>query len=339
MDARITKKRLARILSYDWIKIVALCVASILIWTLIFTTTATRITPAQQFTVFNYHSNNALSDDFTTSYNNALNRDKIFSYEVIETNTNDLKTAGDDMAYTLLDTRLSVEEGDVMFVPNVPDLTTAYTDENGQTQYEQSYMQTFFNRCYINLYDLDPENDKGYFKQMEEYLNLFYTNGYKDENSLNKAKVEETFKARITANKDKRFKKEAQIAQGVQDEIARIQKYRNALVEFYGYLQDSVVTLTTLTLKDAEGNVLKEGKYGINLCPDESKTGALKKVFSYTTTETYEENGETKERTVVTAKDMNVMLFKFSGVESSFEYESLLYINYIIRNALSATQA
>lgn len=338
MDAKITKKRLARILSYDWIKIVAIAAAFILVWSLIFTTTATRITPAQQFTVFNYHSNNLLGDDFTTSYHNAFSRDKIFSYEIIEMNTNDLKTAGDEMAYTLLDTRMAVEEGDVMFVPNIPDLSTAYTDENGETQYEQSYMQTFFNRAYINLFDLDPENDKGYFKQMEGYLNLFYKNGYEDASSLDKAKVEETFKARITANKDKRFKKDEQIAQGVVDEIERIEKYRDALVEFYGYLADGTVTLTTMALKDENDNVLKEGKYGINLCPDESKTGELKKVFSYTTTESYEEDGETKERTVVTAKDMNVMLFKFAGVETSFEYESLLYINYIIRNALSATQ-
>ncbi len=338
MDAKITKKRLARILSYDWIKIVAIAAAFILVWSLIFTTTATRITPAQQFTVFNYHSNNLLGDDFHTSYSNALGRDKIFSYEIIETNTNDLKSAGEEMAFTLLDTRVSIEEGDVMFVPNIPDLSSAYTDENGQTQYERTYAQTFFYRTHMYLFDLDPENDKGYFKQMERYLNLFYTNGYTDENSLDKAKVEETFKARITANKDKRFKKDEQIAQGVQDEIARIEKYRDALVEFYGYLADGTVTLTTMELKDENGKVLKEGKYGINLCPDETKTGELKKVFSYTTTESYEENGETKERPVVTAKDMNVMLFKFAGVETSFEYESLLYVNYIIRNALSATQ-
>ena len=339
MDTKITKKRLARILSYDWIKIIATAVAVILVWMLIFTTTATRITPAQQFTVFNYQSNNTLSDDFFTSYENALTRDKIFSYEIIEGNTNDLKTAGDDMAYTLLDTRISVEEGDVMFVPDIPDVTSAYTDENGNTQYERSYMQTFFNRCYFNLYDLDPEKENGYFYEMEEYLNIFYKNGYEDEASLDKAKVEELFRARITANKDKRFKKDAQIQKGIQDEIARIQKYRNALIEFYGYLADGTVSLTTLSLKDENGDVLKEGKYGINLCPDENKTGALKKVVSYTTTESYEEDGETKERTIVSAKNMQAMFFRFDGVETSFEYESLLYINYIVRNALATTQA
>ncbi|MBQ8685978.1 MAG: hypothetical protein IJ514_07390 [Clostridia bacterium] len=339
MDAKITKQRLARILSYDWIKIVALAVAAVFLWTLIFTMTATRITAAQQFTVFNYYSNDSLGDGFSASYSNAFSRDKIFSYEVIETNTNDLRISGEDMAASMLETRVAVEEGDVMLIPDIPDTASAYTDDNGNTQYAYSYMQGFFNRYYLYLYELDPEAENGYFKQMEAFLNGFYVNGYEQADSLDEGKVEAAFKARIKANKDKRFKKEAQIAQGVQDELARIKKYRDALVEFYGYLTDGTVTLTTLTLTDADGNILREGKYGLNLCPNEGKTGELKKVFSYTTKESYEENGETKERTISTAKNMHAMFFKFSGVEKSFEYETLLYVNYIVRNAIAATQA
>ena len=45
MDAKITKKRLNILLSYDWIKIILLAVAAILVWSLIFTMTATRVTP------------------------------------------------------------------------------------------------------------------------------------------------------------------------------------------------------------------------------------------------------------------------------------------------------
>ena len=59
MDAKITKKRLNLFLSYEWIKVVALIVGVIVLWSLIFTTTATRITPAQQFTIFNYMGTNA----------------------------------------------------------------------------------------------------------------------------------------------------------------------------------------------------------------------------------------------------------------------------------------
>ena len=54
---KITKKRLNILLSYDWIKIILLAVAAILVWSLIFTMTATRVTPAQNFTIFNYTGN------------------------------------------------------------------------------------------------------------------------------------------------------------------------------------------------------------------------------------------------------------------------------------------
>ena len=57
MDAKITKTRLSRLLSYDWLKIVGVIAGVILVWSLIFTMTATRITPAQQFHVLNYVGN------------------------------------------------------------------------------------------------------------------------------------------------------------------------------------------------------------------------------------------------------------------------------------------
>lgn len=54
MDAKITKKRLNILLSYDWIKIILVAVAMIVLWSLVFTMTATRVTNAQNFTIFNY---------------------------------------------------------------------------------------------------------------------------------------------------------------------------------------------------------------------------------------------------------------------------------------------
>ena len=54
MDAKITKTRLEQMLSYDWIKIVAVALAAILAWSLVFTMSATRITTTQQFVIMNY---------------------------------------------------------------------------------------------------------------------------------------------------------------------------------------------------------------------------------------------------------------------------------------------
>ena len=80
MDAKITKQRLSHLLSYDWLKIVGLIAVAILVWSLIFTMTATRITAAQQFTVINYTGNAALTGrEFSTTFQK-FHRDGVFSY-------------------------------------------------------------------------------------------------------------------------------------------------------------------------------------------------------------------------------------------------------------------
>ena len=190
MDAKITKKRLSRLLSYDWIKIVALAVAAIVVWSLIFTMTATRITPAQQFTVFNYYSNNALGNGFYNVYDKTF-LDGKFSYEVIETNVNDLTTGGRDYAGTLLEARLGTDEGDVMFIPNINDPSTKVepTVEGGEPT-NTTYMQGFFNNWYYYIADVDE-----YLNGMRAYLSAYYTDGDEVENNnyidgtMNKEKV------------------------------------------------------------------------------------------------------------------------------------------------------
>ena len=50
MDAKITKQRLGLLLSYDWIKIIGICAAAVLVWALLFTTMATRATTSKRST-------------------------------------------------------------------------------------------------------------------------------------------------------------------------------------------------------------------------------------------------------------------------------------------------
>ncbi len=326
MDAKITKKRLSRMLSYDWIKIIALAAALIFIWVMIFTMTATRITPAQQFTVFNYIGNTALSNKFSASYQKTL-EDGVFSYEVLEVNTNDL-SLNKEYLNTLLEARFATSEGDVLYVSMENDEDTEYQDDNGETKY-LSYHQSFLNRWYYNVQRLD--GDDGYFAQMKAYLNGFYKNGYEDADSLDKALVESTFRARIKANKDKRFKKESQIAQGVQDEIARIEKYRNALVDFYNYLDAGYIEFTESTVTLSYMEEVKEitGVFSINLCPNVETMGDLQNYVSYY--KSYQdENNETKYKT--TAEDMHLVILDLEEVDPNFKYESLLYINSVIED-------
>ncbi len=325
MDAKITKQRLAHLLSYDWIKIIAVAVAAIIVWMLVFSITATRITPAQQFSVINYYCNNVLSDDYADAYKSALyGNSKVFSYEVIEGDTHDLTVAGDDWP-TILEARLTVEEGDVLFVPDIPDSTVSGQDPETGEAVTYSYLETFLMRGYLrHAYDVDE-----YFASLETFLNGYYGGDYED-GTLDESKAEADFRARIKRNKDKRFKKESQIEQGVRDEIARIQKYRDAYIEFQGYEKAGLVKYTYAKIVYGEGeNDFVEGNFGINLCPDENKMNKLKNYVSYRTVGVDEEGNEIQD--FITAKDMNVVLLRFDGVEKSFEYESLLFVNEIIR--------
>ncbi|MBQ3220812.1 MAG: hypothetical protein IJB34_02470 [Clostridia bacterium] len=310
MDAKITKKRIGRLLSYDWIKIVALAAAAIVLWSLIFTMTATRITPAQQFTVFNYYCNAPLSQKFYDNYQSALSKGA-FSYEVIETNVNDLTTGGKDYYLTLIEARFSTDEGDILFVPDIPDPDSKTTAEDGTESYAYTYSEAFFNRFYMNIYDIDA-----YLGGMAEYLNGFYGD-YKT-GTLDTQKAEADFVARITRNKDKRFKTDEAITQGKKDAVARLEKYRDALVKLSAYLESGVIALENRTLKGENGNNILDGNYALNICPDEAQMGELKNYIAY--------REELEDGVRATAKDMQVYFLKMPGVEESFQYESVCYL-------------
>lgn len=326
MDAKITKERLSRMLSYDWLKIVGLALGIILVWSLIFTMTATRITPAQQFTAINYFGNvSTVNTKFSTTLNDALVKD-VFSYEVIEITEVDVG-GNEEYGATLLEARMATSEGDVIFVPNITDGSMEY-ELNGE-KVNDTYLQKLVRTYGYSLMNLDLEDSEGFFKRLESYLNRYYGGDYKT-GALDKAAVRADFIARAEKNKDKRFKKTEQIEQGVKDDVARIEKYRDALIEFYGYLNSGLVALEKTTVLDYSdgGKVLREGVFSINLCPDRAKMPKLKEVAAYTETVTGE-NGQTQ--SLLCADNMNVAFVTFSDVEEGFQYESLLYVNYVIR--------
>ena len=339
MDAKITKNRLSRLLTYDWVKILAVVIALIVGWTVLFNSTATKIRPSQRFTVINYYANDYLSDDFSSLLNNAYGRDKVFSYETLELGTpldlNEYEVSTGSVS--LLESRFATADGDIMFVPSTP-----YTGDMQGVNFERTFAENFLNRFYGNVYKLDDEIEKDgpsnrFFVKFAEYLNKFYEDGYENKNSLNLAKVEENFRARIKAKNDKRFRSEALIKAGLPAEIERIKKYRDALEEFNSYLHLGVITIETMTIKDDKGSALWTGKTAINLCPDESKMDNLKKYLSYTIQEEYQddETGETLTRSKKTAKNMYAMILYHEKVETGYEFESVLFLNYLIKNSIT----
>ncbi len=322
MDAKITKTRLGHLLSYDWLKIVGLALAIIMLWVLVFTTTATRILPSQTFTVCNYVGNHSVKSKLLESLSDAYSTNA-FTHEVLKTDIVDLNVE-QSMAYQLLEARVATDELDVMFVSQEDDASTAYeeTDSAGNktTAYKSTYLESFLNGYHYDVFKIDE-----YLAQMQAYVEKYYENGEIDEE-----KVETDFRARVKRMKDKRYKTEEQIKKGLVGEIERIEKYQKALTDFNAYLAAGYVEIVEVSHEKEEGNDYDfswSGKYGINLCPDVEKMGKLADYVSYA--ETYLDE-EGVEKTKPYAEDMTVCIFNSNGEEECYRYEALVYITNLV---------
>lgn len=323
MDARITKKRLGQMLSYDWIKILACIVAGIVLWSFIFTATATKLNPAQKFTVYTYTGITAdtkFSSRVASKTETGLARG--FSYDVIETEVVDLVAAG-DQAYTLLEARLSVQEGNVAFVSAEEMSGTTKTNDAGE-EYTPTYLQDLLMRTYVDtlsMSDIQGTAKTSFFARTEQFLSAYYSD-LNDETTFDEAKVEESFRARIKEQGDKRYKKEERILQGIEDEKARVKGYRDNYLAVKGYIEEGIISLqeTTVYLTYQDEVRAFTGYFSINLCPDEDKMPGLKELVCYTSADGKE-----------TAKDMQIVLFDLLGDEYGYGiFENYAFIRRIV---------
>lgn len=339
MDAKITKKRLEHLLSYDWIKILLAAFAAVMIWILIFTMTATRITTTERFVIQNYYG---------VQYGERARIYGGYSYGVIEAEIVDNMRAGGGTFSDLFASNLELSEGDIVLIADTPRNRQAKKDEQGNElkdaegnviyEYGESYLnamiRTYGSRYFTRLDD--SETSKGYFTQMKEYLAKYYrteseetkvfsgvslTKASFDKDSLNEEAVETAFRARVKQNKDKRFKTEAQIVEGVKADKERIRSYLEVYENIFSYLEKGYVELTSVSISISEERAL-EGAYGINLCPSASTTMKNLKEHIY-----YNDfDGK------ITADNLNAVFMTFDKLDKDFQYENLLYLNALIQD-------
>ena len=211
MDARITKKRLSENLQYDWIKIIVCVVAVIILWELIFTVSGVRLSAGQEFKVYYYSTMNASS---STKMRAMLDKKGVLSYDVLEKN---IETLTKDYEATVLSARVSVSEGDIMFIDNV--LTESSEEYKKQdVRCSSSNFRNFINGYSVYDYDSLLEDAK-------RYLENFKTNGQFDS-----AKIEQSFRKRM--KKDNRFRKEEKIQDGIIQETKRLEKLQSEVNAF-----------------------------------------------------------------------------------------------------------
>jgi hypothetical protein len=337
MDAKINKKRLSSMLTYDWLKIVGVALAVILFWMLILTMTATRMTPAQEFIVYNYACNNSFGDSFYHHYDN-MKKNGEFSYEVIEINEFDLST-NPEYVHTMLQGHTSVSMGDVIFVPAINDATTKFTNDKGEEDY-LTYAESFLAGYDAFLCPIEGVSNiprkQGFLQKMEAYLNGYYDGGYEN-GTLNEEKVKNDFAARVKKNKDKRFKTAEQIAQGKKDDVERIKKYRAALISFNRYLEQGIVKIEALSTdrNNPKDQYVIEGNYAVNLCPSSNANQEYYDKYADKLSSFVSYRIDTEEvKNDKATEDMCAMFFYYADVEDGFQYESLIYINSVITECL-----
>ena len=318
MDAKITKQRLSHLLSYDWLKIIATAVGAILIWSLIFTMSATRILPSQQFGVFNYFGSSV-----TTRFNEYANLSDKFSHEVFQMIAGDMAAGGEEFGYQVVEARLAAHEVDVVFTADTEGANYQYRKEQNGEIFTATYLEEFLYRYYQRVYRLDGKD--GYLKRMENYLNSYYHGDYLN-GALDEEKIENDFRAFVKNSKDKRYKNEKSVLLGVQGELDRIKNYRASLIDFYSYLDAGYIRLEETSLFLNYGGELTEmkGAFSVNLCPNE-KMEDLKKDVYYRVKD--EESGQTK----TTALNMNLVFISDPDSRASFEFENLTFVNHLVK--------
>ncbi len=235
MDAKITKKRLGLLLSYDWIKIVAICVAAVAVWLVLFTTIATKASDGQTFEIYAYIGVRLNSGEISLD---ELHDAKALSNDVLDFSTYSLTDDGyQDM---VLQVHFSAGQGDVIFVADTADTVD---DAGNVTAYGglRDFLYTYQSNSLWLGTDLadytatEGEYEvtyKNYFAQCEEYLNgFFFTAGQPDyENgTLDEEIAEARFRERI--RKDKRYKKESEKAAAVQGEFERLNHLRDSYLQ------------------------------------------------------------------------------------------------------------
>lgn len=247
MDNKLTKKRLSDYFSYEWILMIVVVAALIVVWELVYTVSAVRLTPGQQFKF--YYDENIYSGNSDELYEliDGENGEKTFSYDVLSIAFEALNSQ-----YNVLSVRLSVYEGDAIF-------TDSTEDENGSSRMKKIVDGN-------NMYNFDHllEDSVNYLSSFlkDEYLNLSFEERKAkvyDYGNLDESKIDSHFSERMKG--DNRFRSAEEKENGKILERDRIKKVCTE-TEKFAYL---------LSVGDEKGVFMRYTKYELSLANAEDK--------------------------------------------------------------------
>lgn len=312
MDARITKKRVGHMLSYDWIKILAIAAVAIVLWSLIFTTSATRATIGQTFYLYSFYDV-SMKNENDLEY---LQEHNALSYDIL-----DLSTYGfTDNSYLsqIMTSYFSACQGDVLFITDIK--PAAEEDEETYSNL-QSFATAYYSILAPLGSDLTDENGKvikeNYFTACESYLDKFYSGDFRS-GTLDEGAVKDNFNTRM--KKDKRYKTEKQKAAGLENEKIRIENLRASYLNVLSALEKNIISIKATEIADDKNG---DGK----VSDDEWKTvycsfdlSNISNITEYVTNTQQENSNE----------GLSLAIFDWSSKQYDLQFEPITYLDYLI---------
>lgn len=322
MDNKITRARLSNLLSYDWVKIVAIIAAVVFVWVLAFTIGAPRATVGQTFGLFVY----APDFEVAETEQETLERAKdggAFSYDVLDFVTRSLQT---DYYSTIMSAATSIAEGDVFIT----------SDFSESIEDKTSPMRSFVDNYYVYCYDFD--------RLISDAKNYALANGVFEKDGryfIDDAKTESLFSSRMANDPRFRDKNSQKFKDGLVSEKERIKSVWNnaCMLEYvldnhpelrvnYKFLTQSMESLDQEARESQDYYetwlAAEEKTYAINL--GNLKNGA-NEVTDYYARGIFNESGELERSS---ADGIVLCVFNYKNEQEHLQYETIGFINYII---------
>lgn len=321
-------------LSYDWIKILAIAAVAIVLWSLIFTTSATRATIGQTFYLYSFYDV-SMKNENDLEY---LQEHNALSYDIL-----DLSTYGfTDNSYLsqIMTSYFSACQGDVLFITDIKPAAEEDEETSEDTNEEEKPSQTLKDalNAYSNLQsfasayysilaplgsDLTDENGKvikeNYFTACESYLDKFYSGDFRS-GTLDEGAVKDNFNTRM--KKDKRFKTETQKAAGLENEKIRIENLRTSYLNVQSALEKNIISIKATELVVADGKQEKD-----TITDDDWKTvycsidlSNISNITEYVTNTQQENSNE----------GLSLAIFDWSSKQYDLQFEPITYLDYLI---------
>lgn len=317
MDARITKPRLSNLLSYDWLKILVAVAVAIAALCVFFTTVRTRPANEQTFTVYAYSDLSPGTD--STSLQEDLLRKKVFSYEILDTQVENLTNSTGSIFSGLYSgatytTRLVNDARTVMFVYGVDDTESESYDavaslvgvngaEAGSARHGFLDFEEYLNDC-------------------ERYLIRFFGENWRT-GTLDTAKADECFAARN--GKDKRYRTEAKKAAGALEERDRLEKLREDYTVVSDRFADGTLTFATVTVDEERAAEYEIAAGTFNCGVSLGKLNKISRLYYHST--------ETESETTTSAAGLSMILFNSSALgdrSNDLRYETVSFLRYLV---------